>query len=112
MASETGEGMITADILKRARDRWIAHPTRGEYARDASDRRVGPTDPDACTWCAVGAILCELGELARGTLCSTIVAICAKAFELNVFSFIALNDTGTLSVARWNEAIVRLGGEP
>lgn len=45
-----------ADVLEKARDLWVAHPTKGWHARDANGVNVPACDPRAVCWCAVGAI--------------------------------------------------------
>ena len=50
--------MKTSEILIKARD-LIADPARcciGELARNAYGEEVAPSDPDACSWCSMGAV--------------------------------------------------------
>lgn len=55
--------MTTAEVLQKARDliadesRW----THGKYARDALGEDVEPTSPEACKFCALGALLAVSG---------------------------------------------------
>ena len=52
--------MNSLDILTKARD-LIADPdnwTQGEEARDKYCFAVSPDSPEACRWCATGALLC------------------------------------------------------
>lgn len=55
--------MKSSEILRRARDR-IKDPanwTKEVYARDGYGREVDPPDPEACSWCAIGSVMCEMG---------------------------------------------------
>ena len=50
--------MITDFLLETARKR-IENPdhwTKGVLARDHSGNEVAPDSPDACQWCAIGAV--------------------------------------------------------
>lgn len=95
-------------VLERARDRWIAHPTTRVIAADCLNDQVGASSPEAVCWCAMGAIIKE-AEAASGFSDGF-----ETYFECNdVFqdlygtdtSFVAANDSGTLTVGHWNEVI-------
>lgn len=55
--------MTTLEILKAAREKiadeknWMQR----EFAQDGNARGIEPTSPEACKWCALGAIraICE-----------------------------------------------------
>lgn len=58
--------MSPTDVLRRAKAR-IADPARwcqGALASDpmrGADESVAPTAPEACAWCALGAVCAEVG---------------------------------------------------
>ena len=56
--------LTTREVLVRARD-LIADPERwaqNDYARVAGGASAEPNDPDACQWCAIGAVLHVQGK--------------------------------------------------
>ena len=54
--------MIKLDVLEKARACIIYGFTKHQYARDHMNRRVSPCDPEACKWCAVGALYHAMGK--------------------------------------------------
>lgn len=53
----------TVEVLRAARER-ISDPERWTFhafARDHESRKVAATSPAACSWCALGSLICETG---------------------------------------------------
>lgn len=104
------------DLLKRARDRWLTAPTKGEYARNSEGVPCEPTAPEAACWCAYGALMKERNCDSEGTdelvgeASGAIGYILRKSGEHTWI--IKANDDGVLSAEDWNAAIVANGGEP
>lgn len=48
--------MRVSDQLRAAKQLVLAHPARGQYAKDAHGLSISPLDARACTWCSVGAL--------------------------------------------------------
>jgi hypothetical protein len=59
-----------AEALERAYRRAVDHNTTAAMARDATGRSVDPLDPEAVTWCAIGAIRRELGASPGMAICT------------------------------------------
>lgn len=96
-----------ADRVRRARDKWLAHPCTGAPARDANGGMVAPSSPDACRWCVIGALSAE-GAFVGGY--GAMLDVCGAAFDARVL--VAPAEEGRLKKEHWDEAIVNLGGEP
>jgi hypothetical protein len=59
-----GRVKTVADLLRDAKAK-IAGPeawTQGVLARDTAGVAVDPTNPDACRWCAEGAVVAATGQ--------------------------------------------------
>lgn len=48
--------MTALDLLREGRERVARGWTQGAYARDAAGRSVYAWTPEACAWCALGAM--------------------------------------------------------
>ncbi len=100
--------MTPVEVLRQARDLWLAHPTTGSLARNKYGDMVSPLAPEATCWCAMGAI----GKYDRqhGTIVfSPAFAALRDALLVPVPD---ANDAGTLTREHWDTAIRSLGGEP
>lgn len=53
--------MTPLQILERAREKLAQGWTRGCYARDNKDNNVDPLSPEACQFCAYGALHAAVG---------------------------------------------------
>ena len=57
--------MTTKEILQEAHSYIEKGWTQKAYARDAGGKPVDAKDPDACSWCAVGALQVANSEQGR-----------------------------------------------
>ena len=70
---------LERDVMRRAARRLWSHGTRGELARDANGEKIYWWEPDATSWCAVGALNMEWeidwgsAEVASSRLCAKII---------------------------------------
>ena len=108
--------MDAIEVLKKARDLWLEHPTTGVYARDEAGCPVPEESTEATCWCALGAIsrVAPYGgdfpvTRARVEAKTALGDVTRKEFQLGV---IAANDDGRLTREHWDTAIRNLGGEP
>lgn len=83
--------MLPSEYVERG---WC----QGALAKDADGSRVGPTDPDACQWCAMGAIR-------AGHLTGSITE------EQHVRIFNIINSVCDGLLGTWNDAPFRTQAE-
>lgn len=103
--------MTPVEVLRQARDLWLAHPTTEVFARDARGIEVYPDAPEATCWCAVGALRKCGDASAKGLM--ALAEVLSSGSTLQQLDVIAKrNDNGTLTREHWDAAIRSLGGEP
>ena len=90
------------NVLKRARAKIAQGWTQGAAARLRDGTAAGSADPDAASWCAMGAIYCSAVEMLPYN-----EAMCADAAAFGALG----RSLGFPSIPEWNDAEGRTKAE-
>ena len=105
--------MTPVEVLRQARDLWLAHPTKHEFARDENGDSVEPMDPTAVCWCAYGAMAKVLRSGGLDVMGTKGAEALRQTFsQADGTLLTSANDDGTLTREHWDAAIRSLGGDP
>lgn len=105
---------VLVNILSRAKDIWVATPTKGWLAKDSKGNDTSSFDPNATCFCALGAILkachelrgLNLEPLAVKTLAEAILGYEINPDETLFYNTVSdANDADELVVEHWDKAI-------
>lgn len=97
--------LTVSDVLCRAREKIVTGWTRNVLARDAQETSVDPRDPQACCFCAQGALIAagaEVGESlynkAKDALRLAIETIEGQTYPLTMYNDVHANKAQIINV--------------
>lgn len=106
MEDGNAKGLTVLEVLEKARaliadkKRW----TQREFARNRRSETVSPDDPEACRWCAAGAVMRVLG-LAESDLYDDSAALSTHNAALAALELHARIGGYNVSVADVNDSL-------
>ena len=104
--------MDAVEVLKKARDLWLEHPTTCVFARRSDGTECEPGDDDAVCWCAMGALDAVATGITGDVYLRAVSALQRVASKELLTSVEVANDEGRFGSGHWDAAIRSLGGEP